>query len=393
LSIPAAERAAIRDTLRVPFAKEQRMSEAALRIGKLGRRVFVVAAGAALCAATFAETTPSPSPSPSASPAATATPAPEPTPSAAEQITNDAKAIESMIKSDAARRYLASTVELPEMPARVIYRDKERTKAFSAEAYAKLTPEEQAGLEKRETNAVFYYETGYGTPVIYARPLDLLAEKGFNDFNGKRVLDFGYGAVGNLRLLALSGADAVGVDVEPVLPALYDRPEDQGPVKAQDGRQGRITMVHGQFPYDPAVRKAVGEGYDLFISKNTLKRGYIHPERPAPDKYLVHLGVDDESFAQAMFAVLKPGGYAMIYNLCPAQAPADKPYIPWADGRCPFERTLLEQVGFEVLEFDKDDTAAALDWFVALGYDQGKGRADLAKDLFAHYTLLRRPAR
>jgi len=102
---------------------------------------------------------------------------------------------------------------------------------------------------------------------------------------------------------------------------------------------------------------------------------------------LVHLGVDDETFVKAMFAVLEPGGLAMIYNLHPPQAPEDQPYIPWADGRSPFTRELYETVGFEVLTFDVDDSAAARAMGKAFGWD---AQMDLEKDLFATYTLLRK---
>jgi hypothetical protein len=87
---------------------------------------------------------------------------------------------------------------------------------------------------------------------------------------------------------------------------------------------------------------------------------------------------------------VKPGGLVMIYNLCPAPAPPGKPYIPWADGRCPFERALLEKSGFEVLVLDRDDSSAARRMAHALGWDAGERPMDLEKDLFATYTLLRR---
>jgi len=48
--------------------------------------------------------------------------------------------------------------------------------------------------------------------------------------DGKRILDFGYGTVGHLRLLASLGADMVGVEVDPLLRALYSAPGDQGAI-------------------------------------------------------------------------------------------------------------------------------------------------------------------
>jgi hypothetical protein len=78
----------------------------------------------------------------------------------------------------------------------------------------------------------------------------------------------------------------------------------------------------------------------------------------------------------------------MIYNLCPAPAPPGKPYIPWADGRCPFPREAWEKAGFRVIEIDRDDSPAARDMGRALGWDQGGMK--LEDDLFATWSLFER---
>jgi hypothetical protein len=88
------------------------------------------------------------------------------------------------------------------------------------------------------------------------------------------------------------------------------------------------------------------------------------------------------TFVRALHDALKPGGRALIYNLCPAPAPPGKPYIPWADGRSPFTRSTWESAGFEILAFDADDTAAARAMARALGWDE--------KDLFSTHKLVRR---
>ena len=149
-----------------------------------------------------------------------------------------------------------------------------------------------------------------------------------------------------------------------------------------------VKLVFGQFPAEAATVSEVGTGYDVFISKNTLKRGYIHPEQQVDPRMLVHLRVDDETFVHAMFDLLKPGGFALIYNLCPPPAEPGKPYIPWADGRSPFPRELYERIGFAVVAFDLDDTAAAREMGKALGWGESM---DLEKDLFGTYTLVRKP--
>ena len=188
----------------------------------------------------------------------------------------------------------------------------------------------------------FYYTTKYGSPLAYVRPFDLLGQSGLETMEGHRVFDFGYGTIGHLRLLASLGADVTGVDVDPLLTALYSQPEDQGPVKNGRGQTGRVRLIEGRFPADQAVTTAVGKGFDLIISKNTLKKGYVHPERPVEKRRLLNLDVDDEAFVRALHAALKPGGWVMIYNITPAPSPPDQPYKNWADGRCPFPRPVWE---------------------------------------------------
>ena len=223
------------------------------------------------------------------------------------------------------------------------------------------------------------------------RPLELLAAAGLRDLAGRRIADYGYGTVGHLRLLAANGAEATGIDVDPLLEKLYREPSDQGAVRGA-AEYRHIRLVHGSFPGDTAVARAVGGQYDVFLSKNTLKNGYIHPEQKVNPRQLVHLGVDDTTFVRNIHRVLKPGGHALIYNLCPAPNGPGKPYRTWADGRCPFSRALWEAQGFDVLEFDRDDGAAARAMGRALQWDQGESPMDLAKDLFASYTLVRKRA-
>jgi SAM-dependent methyltransferase len=181
--------------------------------------------------------------------------------------------------------------------------------------------------------------------------------------------------------MALGGASAYGVDVDPFLAALYSAPGDQGRLG-----EGSVEVVHGSWPKE--VGTAMGRGFDLFLSKNTLKRGYLHPEQPVDPKLLVHLGVEDETFLSAVHDALRPGGLFLIYNLCPPQNPPGQKWIPWADGRCPFPRELLEKAGFTVLAFDADDGPRARALGQALGWEKSMG--DLEKQLFAHYTLARR---
>ncbi|MFN0131752.1 MAG: hypothetical protein ACKVW3_04345 [Phycisphaerales bacterium] len=286
------------------------------------------------------------------------------------------------------RAFIRAAESLPDPGTRVVWRSKDRAKAFSDAEYQQLPEAHKADLTKRECDASFYYQTGYGTPIIYARPLELAARAGDGTIRGKKVLDFGYGMIGQLRMLASLGCDVQGIEVEPLLRALYSQPMDTGEIACGDGTKGRLTLHHARWPGEKA--DVVGGGHDLFITKNVLKRGYIHPERPADERFLIKLGVPDDQFVRALHDTLKPGGIAIIYNISPAQNPDDKPFLPHADPRCPFPRADLEKAGFEVVEYDADDSAFMRQMWPTLGLTKPGEEADLDKSLFARYTLLRR---
>lgn len=295
--------------------------------------------------------------------------------SAHESLRSEAQQLRSLTKSAVAQEFLNAVDRLPAYEPRKLFRHKETREYYSQQSAGGVSD-----LEEVATSQQLYYYTKYGTPLAYVRALEILGQHGLASLKGKAVLDFGYGTVGHLRLMSLAGARPTGVDVDPFLPALYSLPSD---------RRG-VNMVHGFWPGTPSVRTAVGGPFDLFASKNTLKRGYVHPEREVDKRLLVNLGVTDEEFVRQMFRSLKPGGWAIIYNLSPAPSKPDEPYKPWADGRCPFSRATLLKAGFQVLAHDANDDVAARAMGRALGWDQSG--MNLESDLFGTYTLLRRPA-
>ena len=304
------------------------------------------------------------------------------------ELQREALALDSLFQASLVKRMLAATAGLPHVAPRTVYFDSTRTRYWSAAQASALPQQTRDSLLSRTLEEQFYYATRYGSPLAYARPFELLARAGLTDVAGKKIVDFGYGTVGHLRLLATLGARTLGVDVDPLLTAFYSEPGDQGAIGA-----GSVTLVNGRFPAEPAVNAAVGDGVDLFISKNTLKNGYIHPAEKVDPRLTVRLGVDDTTYVRTLHKILKPGGRVMIYNLCPAPAPPGKQYIPWSDGRCPFSRELWKSAGFRVIEFDRDDSPAARKMAHALGWDQGSRPMDLENDLFATWTLVEKPKR
>jgi hypothetical protein len=310
-----------------------------------------------------------------------------------ELLESEAKAYSPQVKSPWVKRFLELTSELPSHPPRVFFHTPDKKVYFTGEQAAKLPEAERKALVRREVDDEVYYSR-ITEPLAYARPFDLLAAKGFKP-TGQRVLDFGYGNIGQLELLAMLGADVTGIEVDPLLPLLYEK--DNGPVTAKDGTKGKLRVLHGYFPTDKKLVAAAGTGYDLFISKNTLKKGYINPDRPIEkdkERMLIKLGVSDAEFVGQVFKMLNPGGYFFIYNLTPAPTPAGQPFLPWSDGRSPFSKETYEKAGFTVIHLDVDDTPAARAMGKAFGWDLPWGDepgTNLEKDLFGQYTLVRRP--
>lgn len=305
-----------------------------------------------------------------------------------DRLQADAEKLQPLVRSELAQRFLSATAQLSEPEPRKVYRTNDKSRAITQRVHAGLSPDQQAEYTLRDCPPEFYYETAYGSPLVYSRVLDL-ASPHLAPQPGMKILDFGFGTIGQLHLLAACGFDARGVDVDPLLEALYGEPGDTGAFGS-----GKVSIHIGQWPAAAELRQAVGTGYQLITSKNTLKTGYIHPNPPAGQtvdpQRLVQLGVSDQEFLQQVAAALDPGGLFVIYNICPPQNPPDKPYIPWADGKSPFSPEAFQQAGLEVLAFDVEDQQFVLDCFDRLGYGAGKPREQLAKEFFCWYTIARK---
>jgi hypothetical protein len=299
----------------------------------------------------------------------------------------EARKLQPLAHSDLGRAFLKAAEDAPPYTARTVYRRGKTREWLDAAAFAKLTAAERAAWTPMPIDEETYQGLFYGSPLAYLLPLERLGGAGFGSLRGKRVADFGHGGIGQLRLFAELGAGAVGIDVDPLQSVLYSAVADQGPL---GNAGGSVKLVHGRFSADPRIVAAVGRRYDLFLSKNTLKRGYIHPGEKVDPRMLVNLGVDDRTFLKAVAATLKPGGWFVIYNLSPAPNVAGKTYRPWADGRCPFSAEDLTAAGFETLVRDSVDDKAARALGAALGWDKPPDGLKLEDDLFALVTIARK---
>ena len=54
---------------------------------------------------------------------------------------------------------------------------------------------------------------------------------------------------------------------------------DLKPAPGSRRAPGSVTLAHGYWPKDTPMVERVGGGFDLILSKNTLKKGYVKPER------------------------------------------------------------------------------------------------------------------
>ncbi|MFM9873482.1 MAG: hypothetical protein ACKVQS_08465 [Fimbriimonadaceae bacterium] len=302
-----------------------------------------------------------------------------------ERLQQEAVIVRGLVKSDLSKSFLDSATKLKPIERRILWQNPETKKIFTDAEFQLLSKSNREGYEAHEYDESFYFNTAYGSPTIYELPFEQAAKFGFTDWRGKKVVDFGYGMIGQLQMMAHAGAQVHGIDVLPIFSKLYSWPGDTGAMGT-----GSVSIHTGQWPADRKLIDSVGRGIDLFVAKNVLKMGYIHPKRKANPNQLVDLGVSDQVFLKSLAGVMKPGGLVVIYNLSPAQAPVDKPYLPWADGEYPFDWGITKLAGFEILARDVKDDAAARALFLALGYDNGSGMEGLELDLFTHVTVLRK---
>jgi len=312
-------------------------------------------------------------------------------PSPVAVLHDEAERVLGLVECKGTKAFLAATSTLKDVGERVVLYDAKAREACTAEDHARLAPEQQARFQPSSFGPEFYYTTRSGSPLAYSRALDVIGKlagpPATDVLSGKHVLDFGYGGIGHLRLLASLGCDVVGVDVDTLLHAYY-RAEDQGAIAnaSAGGPAGHLKLVHGRWPAEERVKQEIGGGYDLVLSKNTLKKGYVRPEKKVDPRMLVDLGVSPEQFLPAVAGILKPGGIFAIYNICPGPQ-ADR-YIPWAYGESPFTKEEFAAAGFELLAFDVVDDDAVHELAYALKWDEQGMKIE--GDTFAWYTVARR---
>ena len=153
--------------------------------------------------------------------------------------------IRPLVSSELAQDFLQAASNLPAVAPRTVYRDATRRSFLSEADASRMGEEQRKGLSPIAVDETFYYTTKYGSPLAYTRPIELVGRAGVAHLGGMRVLDFGYGSIGHIRLMASLGSEVTGVDVDPLLRALYSGPGDQGMSQGSGGREGRVTLIEG----------------------------------------------------------------------------------------------------------------------------------------------------
>ncbi|MHA7811824.1 MAG: methyltransferase domain-containing protein [Phycisphaerales bacterium] len=303
-------------------------------------------------------------------------------PHALEPLHADAEALRDVYRTESAQRMLDEVERLPIIEARTIHVATRPNRGYTQSKFDSLTVAQREGLQPFEVDAMRYYSTFYGTPLVYARVLELVDRHAPQfEIDNARVMDLGYGQLGQLRLWAQMGADVVGVEVDPILTAMYDGCEAVGNIEDA----GSVTLIEGAWPNDEDCRRQVAGGYDLIISRNLLKKGYVKPAQRNPSFPVpVAWGMSDEVAVGHFFDALAPGGIVVIESLGPKPDPAK----PWSDIANPWPRSAWSAAGFEVLAHDTDESPFVRRQGRALGWDE---RMDLKNGLYGVYSVYRKP--
>jgi SAM-dependent methyltransferase len=299
------------------------------------------------------------------------------------QIKRDAQALKEVFVSPDAHAMLEQAALLPVLETRTIHIATRPNRGFTQAQFEALGEQEREGLQAFEIDAARYYSTFYGSPLVYARTLDLLnVHMPQFEIDGARIMDLGYGQVGQLRLWAQMGAHVTGVEVDPILTAMYDGCAAVGDIKDA----GSVRLIECAWPNEASCRSELGTGFDLIVSRNLLKKGYVKPAQLNPSYPVpVAWGMDDEAAVQHFYDALAPGGVVVIESLGPKPDPAK----PWSDIANPWDRSAWEAAGFEVIAHDEDESMYARAMGRALGWD---AQMDLEEALFAVYSFYRKPA-
>lgn len=304
-----------------------------------------------------------------------------------QALLDDAEQLRVIYTSPQSRSMLDQIEHLPVCEPVTVHAAWRPNRGYTATQYESLDASEQEGLRQLDLEPADQYTTFYGTPLVYARILDLLHKHapGFA-VQDARIMDLGYGQLGQLRLWAQMGADVTGVEIDPILTAIFTDSNAVGDLDESPATPGSVTLIEGSWPNDETTRKQVGDRYDLLVSRNLLKRGYVKPAQLNP-KFPPPVGweMTDAEMLKHVHDLLAPGGIVVIESL----GPKPDPQKPWSDISNPWSEQAWIDSGFEVLAHDQDESDYARTMGAALGWDD---QMNLETDIFGVYSVYRKQA-
>lgn len=311
-----------------------------------------------------------------------------------QALNDEAQRVSEVVTHPAATEWLEKAGELPEAMGAALFIGPREPGGFEREVYTAqqalaLSEEELADFRVVEYGPDRYYATNYGSPIAYAPMLELAAlHAGIESFKGQRILDLGYGQLGQLEMLARCGAKVVGIEIDPVIDTLYRTTRLSDQVQAADGTRGRVRLLLGDWFNDWDLQRDAGPGFDIILCRNVLKRGYVQPEEPMPGFDPIDVGGEPVDGALHIFHALNEGGIAVVYNLGAGYHRRDDgSYHAPADIRDPFGEDAWKEAGFEILAFEEEGSDLMREVGVRLGW----GTMDELADFNVLYTIVRRP--
>jgi hypothetical protein len=254
------------------------------------------------------------------------------------------------------KKFLAAASTLPSIPSRTVYHDEKKTRFYTKAQYDALAANDKNGLVAQVLDEEYYYNTKYGSPLSYYRALDVLVQHGAKLAPGARFLDFGYGYVGHLRLLATLGRRDGRVYPRARCSTASLR---SGPMQGDVRGASASSTASSQ---DPKVA-APWAGLRRRDLEERAEEG-PYPRSRGRCSITWSRWVPRTRSLARFFDTVKPGGFFLICSSARRRAP-DKPFVPWSDGRSPWAKEQYEAAGFKVVEINHDDFKPSIGWLTS----------------------------
>ncbi|MFG0256963.1 MAG: hypothetical protein ACF8GE_03580 [Phycisphaerales bacterium JB043] len=295
-----------------------------------------------------------------------------------------------------------------------VYFSWQESRAVSPEIYESLPVEAMPDAQAKRFPG-HRYDRMQHVPLAYFCALDMVRELGVDMLDGMRITDSGFGSVENLHVLASAGADVVGIQTEGAMDGPVHARIELGQIpraeSVAEGDGGTLTIKTGTYPTSDEIIELAGGQIDLFVSKNSLRRGYFPaiPD-PTPCRYFrgsasIIIGDDpykdlplcvtefvpkDAEYLQTVYDALAPGGLFLVYNLYIDRGDREEMWVrPDGVGECQFDLEMVIRAGFEIISWNQDDSAHARTMQEALReYETG---CRPSEEYSAMATILRKP--